>query len=390
MAMLNRLRSCWNQLPEVVRFVLPIWLGMRLLSHLIGFWVWRIRPLPPPVGMRFYEGLEPVVQGWRGALFGVWQRWDTIFYQIIAEQGYSVQKVSLFFPLYPLTARVLAQLTGMGTLEALYVVSTLGYLAALILLYALLADTFNTTIARRGVLALAVFPSSFFFLALYPQSMELALVLASVFLARKRRWLGSAVTALLAGLTHSTALPLAVILLVEAVQFIRRNTHPWRWTVLGVAGMPALGVGWFWAWRVSQGFPSFLQSYEQEFFRYPAPPWTNLVKWLMLLPQHLSSPDWVINSVALFLVVWSLIWGWKKIPASWLAFQALVLFMALGLGDARDPLFAYNRYILMGFSLFAALGWWADTPLKRLTGFALGVFGQLALMALFLLWIFIG
>ncbi len=384
------LRSRWNQLPEAVRFALPIWLGMRLLSHFIAFGVWKIRALPPPIGMRFYEGLEPVVEGLRGALFGVWQRWDTIYYQIIAEQGYAVQKVSAFFPLYPLTARALMRLTGMGTLEALYVVSSLGYLAVLILLYALLAETFDTSIARRGVLALAVFPSSFFFLALYPQSMVLALVLASVFLARKRRWLGSAVTALLAGLTHSTALPLAVILLVEAVQLMRQKTHPMRWTVLGVAGMPALGVGLFWAWRVAQGFPSVSQVIAEDFIRYPAPPWTNLVKWLELLPQHLPAPDWIINSVALLLVVWSLIWGWKKIPVSWLVFQALVLFMTLGLGDVRDPLLSLNRYILMGFSLFAALGWWADTPLKRLIGFTVGVFGQLALMAMFLLWIFIG
>ncbi len=385
-----KISSWWNRLPESLRFVLPVWLGMRLLASIIGVGVWKIRPLPPPAGMRFYEGLEPVYLGLRGMFIGVWQRWDTIFYQIIAEQGYVLTKISHFFPLYPLTARMTARLTGLETLEAMALVSTLAYLAALVLLYVLLADTFDTTIARRGVLALAVFPSSFFLFALYPHGMELALILASVWLARKRRWLGCALTALLAGLTHSTALPLSLILLVEAVRFIRQQTHPWRWAVLSVAGMPALGIGVFWAWRIAQGFPSIPEVIAREFFRYPTPPWENLLKWLVLLPQHLPAPDWIINSVALILVVWSLIWGWKKLPASWLTYQVLVLLMTLGLGDARDPLYSLNRYILASFPLFVALGWWADTPLKRLLGFAVGVFGQLVLLAFFLLWIFVG
>lgn len=388
--MLARLRLWWNRLPEALRFVLPIWLGMRLFSHLIGIGVWFIRPLPPPVGMRFYEGLEPVYQGVSGMLFGVWQRWDTIFYQIIAEQGYVFTKISHFFPLYPLTARMTAHLTGLNTLEAMCLVSSLAYLVTLLLLYALLADTFDTSIARRGVLALAVFPSSFFLLALYPHGMELALILASVWLARKHRWLGCALTALLAGLTHSTDLPLALILLVEAVRFIRQQTTPWRWVVLSVASMPALGIGLFWSWRVRQGFPSIPEVIAREFFRYPTPPWVNLIKWLELFPQHFPSPDWIINSLALLLIIWSVIWGWKKIPTSWMAYQVVVLIMTLGLGDTRDPLLSLNRYILASFPLFVTLGWWADTPVKRLVGFTLGVFGQLALLAMFFLWLFIG
>lgn len=340
--------------------------------------------------MVFYEGLQPVVEGWRGMLFGVWQRWDTIYYQTIVEKGYVTEKSSVFFPLYPLTAKFLSRLTGLGSLESLFAVSTLAYLAVLILLYVLTKEEFGSPIARRATLALAVFPSSFFFLALYPHGLGLALVLLAIWLAQKRRWFGCAIVSWLAGLTHSTALPLSLILLAEAVIFIRQNTFPWRWVSLFVVGMPTLGIGLFWAWRIHQGFSPMINIITAEFARYPAAPWTNLINWIVMLPQHLLAPDWLINSIALTLTIASIVWAGKKVSIGWALYQAALLIMVLGLGVSYDPLLSYNRYILAGFPLFLMLGWWANTPAKRLAGFAMCVLGHYFLVLFFLLWAWVG
>ncbi len=323
-------------------------------------------------------------------LFGVWQRWDTVYYQTIVEQGYVTEKSSVFFPVYPLIAKFLSGFIGIGSLEALWLVSTLGYLAALILLYSLTMEKYGSAIARRSILAMAIFPSSFFFLALYPQGLGVALVLLAVWLAQKGRWLGCAVISLLAGLTHSTALPLSLILLAEVVIFIRRSYHPWRWVTLLVTAMPPLGIGLFWAWRVNQNFPAIFNIITTQFTRYPAPPWENLVNWIVMLPQHLLAPDWIINSVALLLTFASIAWGGKRRLIGWAMYQAALLIMVLGIGVNYDPLLSYNRYILAGFPIFIMLGWWADRPFKRLLGFALGVFGQFVLLTLFLLWAWVG
>lgn len=340
--------------------------------------------------MIFYRGLEPVVEGWRGMLFGIWQRWDTVYYQIIVEQGYVNERASVFFPLYPLTAKILSRLTGLGSLESLWVISTLAYLVALVLLYILTEEKFGSAIARRSVAALAVFPSSFFFLALYPQGLGLALVLVSVWLAQKQRWLACALFSLLAGLTHSTALPLSLIILTETVIFIRQNTHPWRWVTLFIAGMPALGIGLFWAWRVNRNFPPIINIITNEFGRYPAPPLTNLINWVSMLPQHLLSPDWLINSIAILLTIASIVWAKQKFSAGWGLYQSALLIMVLGIGVNYDPLLSYNRYILAGFPIFIMLGWWSNTPAKRLAGVALGVLGHFSLVIFFLLWAWIG
>lgn len=339
--------------------------------------------------MIFYRGLEPVVEGWRGMLFGIWQRWDTVYYQIIVEQGYVNERASVFFPLYPLTAKILSRLTGLGSLESLWVISTLAYLVALVLLYILTEEKFGSAIARRSVAALAVFPSSFFFLALYPQGLGLALVLVSVWLAQKQRWLACALFSLLAGLTHSTALPLSLIILTETVIFIHQNTHPWRWVTLFIAGMPALGIGLFWVWRIKQGFSSIV-SIQAEFARYPAPVWKNLANWIAMLPQHLLSPDWIINLIALILTLASIVWSGKRIKIGWAMFQASLLIIVLRVVVPHDPLLSYNRYVLIGFPIYIMLGYWSNSHMKRLFGFAFGVLGQIFLLVLFLLWSWVG
>lgn len=388
--MVKHLRDGWTRLPEALRFSLPVWLAARLLTTLFGFWIWKLRSQPLAEIMVFYEGLQPITKGWRGMFFGIWQRWDTVYYQTIVEKGYVTEKSSAFFPLYPLTAKILSRLTGLGSLECLYLVSTLAYLAAIVLLYALIKEKFNSTIARRSVMALAVFPSSFFFLALYPQGLGLALVLFAILLAEKRYWFGCAIVSWLAGLTHSTALPLSLILLAEAVIFIRQNTHPWRCLALLVVGMPALGIGLFWAWRINQNFPPIITILTTEFDRYPAPPWNNLLNWVAMLPHHLLAPDWLINSIALILTVASIIWTGRRISIGWALYQVALLIMVLGIGVNYDPLLSYNRYILSGFPIFTMLGWWVNTPVKRLIGFTLGVFGQVTLLLLFLLWAWVG
>ena len=43
---------------------------------------------PDPV-FRPYLGVSPVPGGWRDLLLGVWQRWDTLWYMLIARDGYT-------------------------------------------------------------------------------------------------------------------------------------------------------------------------------------------------------------------------------------------------------------------------------------------------------------
>ena len=70
-------------------------------------------------------------------------------------------------------------------------------------MYALTRNEFSEEIARRAVLYAAVFPTAFFFLAPYSESLFLLLVLLSFWSARRGRWAMAGATGALAALTRN-------------------------------------------------------------------------------------------------------------------------------------------------------------------------------------------
>jgi hypothetical protein len=197
MAQTSDLRLAWRD--GVVAFV-----AGRLFYSLIGYLIW-LTGIRPPEADQFYANITPVLEGPSGALLGVWQRWDGIHYQTIAEQGYNADYLSAFFPLYPLLARALSWLTGLDVLPALIIVSNLAFLFSLVLLYRLVSTWVHPRLARITLLSLVLFPTAFFFYALYPQSLLLMWSLIAFGQARQQRWWGAAGAGLLAGLTHGSA-----------------------------------------------------------------------------------------------------------------------------------------------------------------------------------------
>ena len=69
----------------------------------LTIWMWGVRqvystPLLPDPVLRPYVGVAVEQNPW----LEVWQRWDTLHYQAIAERGYEAFKGALFVPpLYP-------------------------------------------------------------------------------------------------------------------------------------------------------------------------------------------------------------------------------------------------------------------------------------------------
>ena len=142
---------------------------------------------PHPV-LRPYLGVAPVTNPW----LEPWQRWDTLHFQAIAERGYGAYDSSLFSPfLYPLLIRLVADTIGGDTLLAGLIVSNLAYLVALIYLYRLATMETGQEIARRSILYLALFPTAFFLLAAYTESLFLLTTVAALYYARQKRWLAA-------------------------------------------------------------------------------------------------------------------------------------------------------------------------------------------------------
>ena len=164
-----------HRLRDGLRPCLLVFLAARIgLSLVSVIAVDLVDPLPPvDVPGRT---APPATSGWHNAIDAT-ERQDAVWYLRLADEGWSGEDASAaFFPLYPLTVRAVAWiLPGSDELIAALLVSNVAFLGALLALFALTADAFGERVARRAIVVAALFPTAFFFLAPYTESLFLFL-----------------------------------------------------------------------------------------------------------------------------------------------------------------------------------------------------------------------
>ncbi len=370
-----------------------LWHGAaaRLGLALWAAWIW-LQGLMPVTAGSFYFTVAPLLDGWQGALLGMWQRWDGIYYQAIAETFYSTERLTAFFPAYPLLGRVVAQLTGLPVLAALLAISACATLISLVLLHRTAADLFSNMAADRAVQSALLFPTAFFLFGVYPQSLVLLWMLLAYDQARRERWLAAGLAGLLAGLTHGTVLPLAAMLAVQAGLALRRSRFGLRWLALpAVAGLPLLGTALFLAWREAMGFPVFNALLVENWERVVSPPWETLWALVQYFPANVGR-NWVIvlNTAVLVAAVGAVIWGIRRLPLALNVYQIILLLYLLSNRVTSDPLLSLNRYVLVMFPMYLAFGAIPAGRARRMALFALGVITSLGVSGMFFMWKWIG
>src|SRR5882672_7323340 len=112
-----------------------------------------------------YQALQNErVAGLRGWL-GIWNRWDSLNYQKLAQFGYSatgeLKPLLVFYPLYPWTVRLFAFITR-DYLVSAFLDSTLASLVTAIVLQRLVEMDYSKELAQRAVWFLFIFPTSYF------------------------------------------------------------------------------------------------------------------------------------------------------------------------------------------------------------------------------------
>jgi hypothetical protein len=155
-------------------------------------------------------------------------RYDSGWYFRILEHGYgpppapAQPSAHVFFPMYPLASRALRALLAINSFAAGQMLSILCFLAAGMLFAAEGRSRLGEEGARHALLFLFLYPTSFFLVAMYSESLFLLLALAAFHQARRDRPAAAAVLGLAAGLTRFTALALALPLAMEAFGAARR------------------------------------------------------------------------------------------------------------------------------------------------------------------------
>jgi hypothetical protein len=181
----------------------------KILKWLVAvFLIWRVGlELAARLGKIFL----PQKLGYLGP--SIWANFDGIHYLWIAQNGYGLYQQA-FFPLYPWFVRWLTQFTHNYLFSGL-LISYLAFFAGLYLLYRLLLLDYPEKIVRRAILFLFLFPTSFFFVSFYSESLFFFLMIATFYFARKGKWLASGIFGALASATRVVGIFLLPALLVE-------------------------------------------------------------------------------------------------------------------------------------------------------------------------------
>lgn len=224
-----------------------------------------------------------------------WARWDAGWYKDIAEHGYSTlvryedQENIHFFPLYPAAIRAVRLMIPHTGLAGL-LISNVSFLVAMLFVFAIVKKIFDVETAKLTLILASVYPFSFYFSAMYPEALFMALTAASLFFAHRSQWAIAAVLAALSSATRLVGIALSVglvVLYLEQIHFEWRRIRP---NILWLALAPMGVVGYF----------LFLH------YRYDA---------LLVLFSERDSPGWTQDIGLAFRSMWSVnaivTGGWK-------------------------------------------------------------------------------
>ena len=349
---------------------------LRLFYGAIGFWVVASGG-PIPLNETVYGVVKPYLQDDIFSRYAVnpWFQWDTISYLKIAILGYTRDATVAFLPLYPWLLRLLAHAIRENYLLAGLLLSTVCAIATLILMLELFRKYYPDEIAWRTVLFFISFPTFFFLLAGYTESLFLVLVLAFWILARHQKWLWAGIFAGLATLTRLQGVVLSAVLLwmmlmslveqpagtplsrVRQVAGLRK-IHPARWMKsFGPASwlailLPPLVAAGYQTWLKASGVGTVTAALSTYWRLETVPPWTGFILFLQRLPsRQFNYMDWIDLALLILVLIAALI-GLRRLDLAFSIYVWLTLAVLFTRGTPPHLLASYSRYFLGLFPLF--------------------------------------
>jgi HAD superfamily hydrolase (TIGR01509 family) len=340
-------------------------------------------------------------------------RWDSVWYLAIAQGGYDHEATrTAFFPLYPLVLRAPGVIIG-SDLIAGVLVSLVAFAVALLLLHRLVSLELGRPLASVTVMLVAFCPMSYFFSAVYSESLFLALSVGCVLQARLGRWAWAGVLGALGAASRNSGIALMVPILLLFLYGPRGDRAPTRRPVTRLqrllprypitrsilwVGLVPVGLGAYLGWlalKTGDGLAPF--HVQQVWFRHFAGPfggvWTGAVAAWDGLRQLLHGPPPPLyftkaggdpmmvagQNLMLFaflaLGVAGLVGALRRLPIAYGAYAIVALAFPLSYPVTPQPLASLPRYEVVVFPLFMWAAWWLQR--RRLTTAAIGALAVL-------------
>jgi len=307
-----------------------------------------------------------------------WHRYDAVAYANIADNGYSYIPYVSFFPLWPLLIH-LGNLPLQGHFPfSSYVVGLLlaniCFYFALVLLYCLLYEDFDASLAKRALFYLAFYPYALFFFLGYTESLFLLLSVAIFLLLRRGKtldWWFAGGIGFLAALTRSTGVLLSIPFIIMYIRHFwvakKRDQTGWLQKIgalVPIILFPMGIVAYIIYLGYTKGNPFIFQVEE-------ASNWHRHFDWIWMtggsiVQRLLSYPflsfDFVkdlLDFAFTVIPIVVLVLGWKRLPLQYSLYAlALILFYISFPLATLHPLTSQQRYMIVLFPLFVVFAFW--------------------------------
>lgn len=352
--------------------------------------------------------------GFVSQLLSSWQRWDALWYQHITEVGYGVGDGSTaFFPLYPILGRLATPVAGGMTFVGLLLISALAYLGVVVSLWRL-ARLEALRLSRRDrdhgasrrspsrlvalltILLTVFFPTGFFLLAPYTESLFLLLSVATLwFIRTDRPWLAG-ITGLLAGLSRAQGAFLAFPLVYHQSLTARgagqgrswASARCWGLSLLPGA-MPLAGGLLFGVYQAFVLGEARIGLAGQAPWGYRVvPPWETLIASWDYIVQHAGQPSAAVEALNLVSLVGFTaiaLLAVRRLPLEYALYALPSIALLLVRQMWLSPLMSVSRFVLVLFPCTILIAMWL-APRPRLAT-AWVVASLLVQLALFQYWV---
>ena len=322
------------------------------------------------------------------SFLNVWCKWDAQWYLEIATNGYAFDPNSYaFFPLYPLCIRFLSSIFGNPELMGL-IISNISLLVAVYFLYKLIELKWSDLLAKNTILLLILFPTAFFFSAIYTESLFLALVVLSFYFAEKKNYMAAGIFGMFASATRLIGLIMVPCLLVKYLFERKWKLKKLDYNVVYMLIIPIGLLVYMLYLYLSTGDPlAFIHAQSSiEFKRYITIPFIPIYENFIQIFSKTFNSIYILNTIITLVFIIVIIYNWKKMPLEYNVYSSLSLLIPLSTIIINDPLHSLSRFAILIFPVFISIGMLEIRPFIRNCLFMILFACQVLLMINFVNW----
>ena len=327
-----------------------------------------------------------------------WNQFDARYFVGIAHYGYGAYNgyagynpqhpyTAAFFPLYPLLIHVVGLLLG-GSYAADYasslLVANICFFFAMIFIYCLVRNNFDSSIAQRSLFFLAFNPFGIFFFLGYSESLFLLLCVATLFLLQRGKpldWWLAGLCGAGAILTRGSGVVLLLVFSSAFLQHFGPTLRTWseqksgifkegRWREMLNALLPmgliplALSCYMFYLWIHWHDPLLFSHGEEHLWGRRLTWPWVGSFTTIYDLlfttqgrnARNLTDLIFTLGPLAIIIL------AWKRLPLNYIIFSLAIAIFSLMYPWPGHALASAPRFLLVIFPVGVMLALWSKRP----------------------------